>query len=77
MSHLRVLKKKFNNQKNIMRNANKLKILIIALTSVLQYSNSTDTILRKGIVRYSSSTIHQIGNLDNNSSYKKDVNQDL
>jgi hypothetical protein len=60
-----------------MRNANKLKILIIALTSVLQYSNSTDTILRKGIVRYSSSTIHQIGNLDNNSSYKKDVNQDL
>jgi len=60
-----------------MRNANKLKILIIALTSVLQYSNSTDTILRKGIVRYSTSTIHQIGNLDNTSSYKKDVNQDL
>jgi len=52
-----------------MSNINKLKILIIALTSVLQYSNSTDTILRKGIVRHSSSTIHQIENLENNSSY--------
>jgi len=60
-----------------MSNINKLKILIIALTSVLQYSNSTDTILRKGIVRNSSLTIHQIENLENNSSYKKVVNQDL
>lgn len=60
-----------------MSNINKLKILIIALTNVLQYSNSADTILRKGIVRHSSSTIHQIDNLENNSSYKKVVNQDL
>ncbi|WKL49179.1 hypothetical protein Q1W71_05185 [Flavobacterium pectinovorum] len=56
-----------------MSKINKLKILIIALTSVLQYSN----FLRKGIVRHSSSTIHQIDNLENNSSYKKVISQDL
>lgn len=60
-----------------MNSINKLKILIIALTSIMQYSNSTDIIIRKGIVRYSSSTIHQIHNLENSSSYKKVVNQDL
>jgi hypothetical protein len=34
-----------------MNNINKLKILIVGLTTVLQFSSSNETVIRKGIVR--------------------------
>ncbi|WP_264537735.1 hypothetical protein [Flavobacterium sp. N1736] len=51
-----------------MNNINKLKILIVALTSVLQFANFTGSKLRKGIVRNNAYEIP----VSYNSENKKD-----